>query len=151
MSWAAGKTAIKRIWFGLRGVDPEAVVLTFRSGAPELCDRMEAEFRALLPNRRHIVVGPSERIDLSGLRVGMAAVLFDGDPAFDAMRRVAWRIAPTGVLAYNRRLERHHLHWSSPIASVLFWRGVPLDRIWLRPWWWPWASVSKSAWSPRNR
>ncbi len=132
------KAAIKRLYFGLRGVNPEAVVVTFRSGAPELCDRMEAEFRALLPDHRHLVVNPGHRPDLRGLRVGMAAVLFDGVPQFDSMRRLAWRIAPTGILAYNARLERHHLHWSTPIASLLFWRGVPLDRIWLRPSWWPW-------------
>jgi glycosyltransferase involved in cell wall biosynthesis/ribosomal protein S18 acetylase RimI-like enzyme len=131
------RSAIKSLWFRLRGVDPEAVVVTFRSGAPDLCDRMEREFRELIPDRRHFVVRPGDRPDFRGLRIGMAAVLFDGDPAFDPLRRDAWRLAPTGILAYNRRLERHHLHWSTPIASLLFWRGVPLDRIWLRPRWWP--------------
>jgi ribosomal-protein-alanine acetyltransferase len=43
----------------------------------------------------------------------------------------AWLLAPTKILAYNTRLERHHLTVS--IASWLFLRGVPLDRIFLRP------------------
>jgi ribosomal-protein-alanine acetyltransferase len=44
---------------------------------------------------------------------------------------VAWLLAPRRILAYNTRLERHHLSFS--IASWLFLRGVPLDRIFLRP------------------
>jgi ribosomal-protein-alanine acetyltransferase len=40
-------------------------------------------------------------------------------------------LAPRKILAYNSRLERHHLRLS--IASWLFLRGVPLDRIFLRP------------------
>jgi glycosyltransferase involved in cell wall biosynthesis len=53
-----------------------------------------------------------------------------------ALRRAAYRLAPRKILAYNSRLERHHLR--PGLASFLFWRGVPLDRIYLRPWWWPW-------------
>jgi len=46
-------------------------------------------------------------------------------------------LAPTRILAYNRSLERHHLRLS--IASWLFLRGTPLDRIFLRPsWLYPW-------------
>jgi polysaccharide biosynthesis protein PslH len=30
------------------------------------------------------------------------------------------------------------------LASFLFWRGVPLDRIYLRPWWWPWPKRERS-------
>jgi ribosomal protein S18 acetylase RimI-like enzyme len=48
---------------------------------------------------------------------------------------LAFRYAPRKILAYNSRLERHHLRPSTPIASALFLRGVPLDRIWLRPKW----------------
>jgi glycosyltransferase involved in cell wall biosynthesis len=51
------------------------------------------------------------------------------------LRRAAYRLAPRKILAYNPRLERHHLRLDLP--SFLFWRGVPLDRIHLRPWWWP--------------
>jgi glycosyltransferase involved in cell wall biosynthesis len=30
------------------------------------------------------------------------------------------------------------------LASFLFWRGVPLDRIYLRPWWWPWPKRERT-------
>ena len=49
----------------------------------------------------------------------------------NALRRAAYRLAPRKILAYNSRLERHHLRLD--LASFLFWRGVPLDRIYLRP------------------
>ena len=42
---------------------------------------------------------------------------------------------PGRILAYNKRGERHHLRLRSAIASLLFLRGIPLDRIYLRPWW----------------
>ena len=58
------------------------------------------------------------------------------------MRRAAYRLAPRKILAYNSRLERHHLRLD--LASFLFWRGVPLDRIYLRPWWWPWPKRERS-------
>jgi glycosyltransferase involved in cell wall biosynthesis len=38
-----------------------------------------------------------------------------------------------GVLGFNARGERHHLRWG--ISTWLFLRGVPLDRIHLRPCW----------------
>ncbi len=44
---------------------------------------------------------------------------------------------PGKVLAYNAQLERHHLRLRTAIASILFLNGVPLDRIWLRPKWFP--------------
>jgi ribosomal protein S18 acetylase RimI-like enzyme len=44
-------------------------------------------------------------------------------------------MAPGKVLAYNGSLERHHLRLRTWIGSILFLRGVPLDRIWLRPKW----------------
>ena len=56
-----------------------------------------------------------------------------------AAARAAYRLAPRKILAYNSRLERHHLR--PDLASFLFWRGVPLDRIYLRPWWWPWPQA----------
>ncbi len=60
----------------------------------------------------------------------------------DALRRAAYRLAPRKILAYNSRLERHHLRLD--LASFLFRRGVPLDRIYLRPWWWPWKKRERS-------
>jgi len=64
-------------------------------------------------------------------------VLFDGKP--HPLRAVAICLATTKILAYNRNLERHHLRLRTAIASWLFLRGTPLDRIFLRPsWLYPW-------------
>ena len=50
------KQRLKRWIFGLLGKDPDAVVVTFASGPPELCRRMADEVRALVPDRRHFLV-----------------------------------------------------------------------------------------------
>src|SRR5277367_1133531 len=128
--------------------DPEAAVVCFASGSDELAGQMLAEMRELVPDRRHIVIRPEELEPtsvfglyrqvsrrLGRLRIGLAPVLFDGDPRYRSLRVVAWLHAPTRILAFNRRLERHHLRPSTIVASFLFVRGVPLDRIFLRPKW----------------
>jgi polysaccharide biosynthesis protein PslH len=72
-------------------------------------------------------------------RIGLAPVLFTEDPRYRAIRRAAFLLAPTKILAYNHRLERHHIRPKTAIASWLFLRGIPLDRIFLRPkWLLPW-------------
>ena len=132
------KQFLKRWFFRLLRKDPDAVVVTFCTGAPELCQRMAEEVRSLVPDRRHFVVTeanwPAMRRELKRYRVGLAPVMLGGAP--NALRRAAYRFAPRKILAYNSRLERHHLRLN--LASFLFWRGVPLDRIYLRPRWWPW-------------
>lgn len=148
---------LKSLVWWILGKDPDAVVVSFASGDSELTRAMVDEVMRLLPERRHYLVTTSAinlpgvrvivvnretayieaRRALRGLRIGMAPVLFDAQP--HALRGVALALAPTKILAYNRRLERHHLSWRCPLASFLFWRGVPLDRIWLRPaWLFPW-------------
>jgi ribosomal protein S18 acetylase RimI-like enzyme len=133
------KQFLKRLWFRLLGKDPEAVVVCFRSGDEALSDAMCEEIRRLEPARRHFEVRLEEAAEVRrkfrGYRVGLTPVLFTDDDAFRTLRLAAFRLAPTKMLAYNARLERHHLKLSSPIASWLFLRGVPLDRIFLRPWW----------------
>jgi ribosomal protein S18 acetylase RimI-like enzyme len=135
------RTRLKRLLFRLLGKDPEAVVVCFRSGDSALADAMCAEIRRLEPTRRLFEVTlenlPEMRQRLRAYRIGLAPVLFDGDPAYRPLRRAALLLAPRKILAYNSRLERHHLSLSQPIASLLFWRGVPLDRIFLRPAWFP--------------
>ncbi|MGA2144987.1 MAG: glycosyltransferase [Bryobacteraceae bacterium] len=137
------KQRLKRWIFGLLGKDPEAVVAIFCTGEPEACHRMIEEVRALVPDRRHFVVTESNfdamRRTLRRYRIGLAPVLL-GPPS--ALRRAAYRMAPRKILAYNSRLERHHLRLN--LASLLFWRGVSLDRIYLRPWWWPWPKREHS-------
>ncbi|HEX4593214.1 MAG TPA: GNAT family N-acetyltransferase [Bryobacteraceae bacterium] len=136
------RAALKKIIFWILGRDPDAVIVTFATGDPQVADRMFAEIQALEPRRRHILVKPEEasgywslRRRLRGYRIGLAPVLFDGDRRFRNMRQAVFLLAPTKILAYNRRLERHHLRLRTLIASLLFLKGVPLDRIFLRPRW----------------
>jgi glycosyltransferase involved in cell wall biosynthesis len=105
---------------------------------------MVEEVRALVPDRRHFVATeenwPALRRELKPFRIGLAPVMLGAQP--NSLRRAAYRLAPHKILAYNTRLERHHLRLN--LASLLFWRGVPLDRIYLRPWWWPWPKREHS-------
>jgi ribosomal-protein-alanine acetyltransferase len=142
------KQKLKEFLFAILGKEPEAAVVSFLSGDAERARAMLDEVRTLVPNRKHYAVAPAGseisgtipftshaqlRRELRRVRIGLAPVLFDGDPAFHAMRRAALLLAPRRILAYNRALERHHLRLRTLIASWLFWRGVPLDRIFLRP------------------
>jgi glycosyltransferase involved in cell wall biosynthesis len=138
------KQRVKQWLFRLLGKDPEAVVATFCTGDPALCRRMAEEVRALAPERRQFLVTeenwPEMRRQFRKLRIGLAPVLLA--PGASPLRRAAYRLAPRKILAYNSRLERHHLRLD--LSSFLFWRGVPLDRIYLRPWWWPWPKRERS-------
>ena len=120
------KQRLKRWIFGLLGKDPEGVVVTFHTGPPDLCRRMEQEIRELVPGRRHFTVTeenwPHMRRELRSYRIAQALVLLTDRP--NALRRAAYRLAPRKILAYNSRLERHHLRFDLP--SFRFWRGVPL-------------------------
>ncbi|HLK46832.1 MAG TPA: glycosyltransferase [Bryobacteraceae bacterium] len=145
------KQKLKRWIFRLVGKDPEAVVVVFFSGNAELCRRMEEEVRRLVPDRRHFTVTPENwpamRRQLRHYRIGLAPVLLTRESS--ALRRAAYRMAPRRILAYNSRLERHHLRFD--LATLLFWRGVPLDRIYLRPWWWPGPKRERSTASAEYR
>jgi glycosyltransferase involved in cell wall biosynthesis len=120
------------------------VVVTFATGKPELCQQMFDEVRGLLPDRRHFLATeenwPELRKKLRHFRIGLAPVMLTKEP--NALRRAAYRMAPRKILAYNSRLERHHLR--PDLASLLFWRGVPIDRIHLRPRWWPLPRLERS-------
>lgn len=138
------KQRLKRWIFARLGKDPEAVVVAFATGEPELSRRMADQVRAEVPDRKHFLVSENNWEEMRRLlkryRVGLAPVMLGREP--NALRRAAYRIAPRKILAFNSRLERHHLRFS--LASFLFWRGVPLDRIYLRPWWWPWPKREHS-------
>ena len=123
-------------------------MVAFRSGDDRLSDAMCEELRTLEPGRKHIEISASEssaeiRRKLRPYRIGLAAVLFTSDRStsnhrYLKLRQEAFLLAPRKILAYNERLERHHLKPSNTIASWLFLRGVPLDRVYLRPvWLWP--------------
>lgn len=135
--------------FRLLGKEPEAVVVSFLSGEPELANAMSEEIHSLVPDRRHFSVEWEQgsawslyrklRKRFRRYRIGLTPVLFTGDPKYRPLRCAAFLLAPRKILAYNGRLERHHLHPRSPVASWLFLWGTPLDRIFLRPkWLCPW-------------
>jgi glycosyltransferase involved in cell wall biosynthesis len=138
------KQRLKRWFFRLLGKDPEAVVVSFVTGDPALCARMVDEIRALVPDRRHFVATPENwpelRRELRAYRIGLAPLMLTREA--NALRRAAYLLAPRKILAYSSRLERHHLR--PDLASFLFWRGVALDRIYLRPWWWPFPKRERS-------
>jgi polysaccharide biosynthesis protein PslH len=120
---------LKRWIFGLLGKEQEAVIVCLRSEDEALSDAMVAEIRRLEPGRRVFEASRDEpywilRKRFRKYRIGLM-------PALMPIPRAAWLLAPRKILAYNSRLERHHLR--APIASWLFLRGVPLDRIFLRP------------------
>jgi glycosyltransferase involved in cell wall biosynthesis len=135
---------MKQWIFRLLGKGPEVAVVVFCSGDASLCERMVEEVRNLVPDRPLFVATeanwPELRRKLKPYRIGLAPVMLTRAPS--ALRRAAYRLAPHKILAYNSRLERHHLRFD--LASLLFWRGVPLDRIYLRPWWWPWPKRERS-------
>lgn len=154
---------MKRFLFRLLGKDPEAVVVVYLTGEPAMAVEMLREVQRLIPDRRHFVVAQADYPELPGIsitrverggalalwgqlrrlfrryRIGMAPVLFSGEKGGSALRLAAFLRSPGKILAYNTRLERHHLQVRTWIASWLFWRGVALDRIYLRPsWLFPW-------------
>jgi glycosyltransferase involved in cell wall biosynthesis len=138
------KQRLKSLLFRLLGKDPDSVVVTFATGPADLCRRMHDEVRSLVPDRRHFLATPENwpelSRDLRRYRIGLVPVLLTREPS--ALRRAAFRLAPRKILAYNTRLERHHLN--PDLSSFLFWRGVPLDRIRLRPRWWPFPVRDRS-------
>jgi ribosomal protein S18 acetylase RimI-like enzyme/glycosyltransferase involved in cell wall biosynthesis len=142
------KERLKQFLFGLLHKDPEAIVVSFATGEPADVARMYDEVRTLEPERRHVLVTPEELTPGSAFqlyqqlrelfktnRIGLAPLLLNGDKRYRPLRWAAFLLAPRKILAYNKRFERHHLRLSTAIASVLFLRGVPLDRIFLRPKW----------------
>ena len=119
----------KRRVFALLGKESEAVIVCLRSADDALSDAMVAEIRRLEPRRRVFEARADKsywtlRARFRKYRIGLMPTMMPIPPA-------ALLLAPTKILAYNTRLERHHL--KPTIASWLFLRGVPLDRIFLRP------------------
>lgn len=133
------KERIKGLVFTLLGKEPEALVLAAGEGAHL------NEMRRLVTDRPVLAVpappgGAGEmwlalRRAARGRRVALCAVRLEDRTALWA----ALAAFPFRVLVFNRRLERHHVHWREPLASLLFLCGVPRDRIFLRPrWLFPW-------------
>ena len=109
------RNRLKRWLFMLLGKDPEAVVVCLRSSDLALSDAMVAEIRRLEPGRRLFEARADEsywtlRARFRKYRIGLM-------PALMPIPGIAWLLAPRKILAYNTRLERHHLRLS--IASWL--------------------------------
>ncbi len=127
------KKWIKRTLFWVLGKDPEAVLL---AAGP-----LAATMRELAPDRRQIRIEPiagetagSAWLRLRGACRGQRIALAAIPTSEKALLQAALLAFPNKVLAFHPNLDRHHIHISSPIASALFLLGVPLDRIFLRPW-----------------
>lgn len=146
---------IKHLLYKLFGKDAEAVVVSFLSGPAPVALAMVEQMRELLPDLQHYAVTLDEEpVAIAGVtclrladvdqalrrkRIGLAPVLYAAGSQYRQLRRAAWLRAPHKILAFNQRLERHHLSIGSAISSWLFVHGVPLDRIFLRPnWLVPW-------------
>ncbi len=126
-------------------------MVSFLAGPAPVALGMLEQIRILVPDREHYAVTlDDEPVDIAGVtcirlsdidqtlrrkRIGLAPVLYAAGPRYRRLRRAAWLRAPHKILAFNERLERHHLSLGSAISSWLFVRGVPLDRIFLRPGW----------------
>ncbi len=156
------KQTLRRLLFRLLRKNPDAIVVSFATGEPTAVSSMAAEVQSLVPSRRHFLVclASEERLYLQPgrtvlavkpsstlrlwfqlhralrpYRIGLAPLLLASTPLHRSLRRAAFLLAPAKILAYNSRLERHHLRLRTALASLLFLRGVPLDRIFLRPTW----------------
>ena len=69
------KQRVKNWTYRLLGKDPEAVVVTFFTGDPQLCRRMAAEVTGLVPDSRRFVATPQNwpqmRPELRHHRIGL--------------------------------------------------------------------------------
>jgi len=128
---------LKELIWRLLGKGPEIAIVSFCTGDADACRRMVEEVHGLLPQHKHFTVKEENwdqvRRELRPYRIGLCAVMLG--TSHKALRRAAYRFAPRKILAYNSRIERLHLRLNLP--SWLFWWGVPLDRVFLRPRWWP--------------
>jgi ribosomal protein S18 acetylase RimI-like enzyme len=145
------RSILKAIWCRATGKEPEAVVAVFCAGPAAQNEAVLRIMRELVPDRRIVVVEAEKeetgmawlrvRRELAPYRVALCAVPLGRPGGNAALRRAAFLFAPLRVLAFNAQLERHHLRFATLFASLLFLRGAPLDRIFLRPSWLvPWKS-----------
>src|SRR6185295_15760681 len=130
---SAAPVSIKHLLYKLFGKDPDAVVVSFLSGPTPLALRMVDQIRGLVPDRSHYAVTlDDEPVEIEGVtclrlseagatlrrkRIGLAPVLYSSEARYRPLRQAAWRRAPHKILAFNERLERHHLTLGTLVAS----------------------------------
>ncbi|MBI3695978.1 MAG: hypothetical protein HY238_14200, partial [Acidobacteria bacterium] len=141
------RTLVKK-WLGrVLGKSGPPVVAIFLSGEEALSRAMALQMRELVPDHPHIILGAAplsrdayahaeEVIALNPHRplagwlelrrrlgkrwIALAPFVWEGG---GWLRWMPWLLAPRKLLAFNSRLERHHLRFSAPIASWRFLRG----------------------------
>ena len=64
----------QEILISLLGKDPDAIVVSFASGDPELSERMFAEIQRLEPDRRHFLITPPSSARQSTLQIYLHAL-----------------------------------------------------------------------------
>ena len=124
------RRAVKQFIFRFIGKHPDAIVVSFATGDPELVRRMHAEIQALEPERSHFLVTPEEllpggtlrtywqlRKRFRAYRIGLAPLLLTPDSRYRSLRRAAFLLAPGKILAYNQRLRTHQ----SRLDALIFW------------------------------
>ena len=136
------KKRLKRWSLILRGKDPEAVIVSFRTGDARLADAMCEEIRTLEPTRRHIEVSEHESFRRDSPQA--ASLSHRTDHGFIHFRRSLSGRASAGWLSSSLRAGFWPTTnaWSGTICNSrhrlrrgFFCSGVPLDRIYLRPAW----------------
>jgi glycosyltransferase involved in cell wall biosynthesis len=112
-------------------------VVAFANGPVERVEAMREDLRRELPEFEHHLVRDESWMELverfPPFSIAHTAALL-GPETDAAMRLRALALAPTRMLAYGLRGDRFHLSWRSPLASLLFWNGAPVDRVHWRPW-----------------
>ncbi len=119
-------------------------VLSFANGPQDRVVSMRRELNAILPGFEHreIELLPGESAgslwlrlmrDFAPFSIAHTAALL-GPDTNQSVFRAALALAPTRMLAYDSHGERYHLSWKSPVSSLLFCKGWPVDQIHLRPW-----------------
>ena len=139
--------------YRLLGKGPEAVVVTFCTGDPELCRRMAEEVRSLVPGRRHFVATAScgicgkASLDEVAVRtapipdgpivtpqtlLSLPATLREAQAVFEATGglHAAGLFTPDGTLLAMREDIGRHNALDKLIGSQVIAGGLPLhDRI----------------------
>ena len=134
---------MRSLLWRLLGKGPDVAIVTFCTGPADLCRRMADEVRALVPGHKHFVVTEENwreiRPQIKPYRIGLAPVMLGR--THRALRRRLPAGAPQDP---GLQLATGAPHLRPDLPSLLFLRGVPLDRIYLRPWWWPWPKRERS-------
>jgi glycosyltransferase involved in cell wall biosynthesis len=112
-------------------------VVAFSNGPRARVETMRQDLHRILPNFEHHLVTHESWLELierfPPFTIAHTAALLGPNTDRRAVYR-ALALAPTRMLAYDARGDRFHLHPRQPLSSLLFFNGLPVDRIHWRPW-----------------